>query len=198
MNEEFISVRDRIISSAIDLISEAGIGSLSFTNISVRFNIPEVVICKYYSNKEEILVDVVNTYFKFDDQIFKTFRSKKCSNIEKLCLLVDQYSTYYGNYYTLSTLMLQYEELLHITETRDIVKEKETARLEFLKEIFQDAIDKKEISDAFTSGELSHALLGVMMVYTLDRRLNYRKGNVKSQITGYMMRFLEFIKLGGK
>ena len=82
MNEEFISVRDRIISSAIDLISEAGIGSLSFTNISVRFNIPEVVICKYYSNKEEILVDVVNTYFKFDDQIFKTFRSKKCSNIE--------------------------------------------------------------------------------------------------------------------
>ena len=72
MNEEFISVQDRILSSAIDLISDAGLALLSFANISMRVNIPEAMIYKYYSDVNELLQDIVKTYFKFDKGIFKT------------------------------------------------------------------------------------------------------------------------------
>ena len=66
MKEEFISVQDRILSSAIDLISDAGLASLSFANISMRVNISEAMIYKYYSDINELLLDIVKTYFKFD------------------------------------------------------------------------------------------------------------------------------------
>ena len=75
LREDFISVQDRIISSAIDLISEAGLGSLSFDNISMRINLSGAMIYKYYSDTNELLVDVVKTYFKFDHGIFRTISS---------------------------------------------------------------------------------------------------------------------------
>ena len=79
------------------------------------------MIYKYYSDTNELLVDVVKTYFKFDHGIFKTISSREGTYLEKVNMYVDAYSSYYESYYTLSTLALQYEELLHNTYTRDIV-----------------------------------------------------------------------------
>ena len=195
MREDFISVQDRIISSAIDLISEAGLGSLSFDNISMRINLSGAMIYKYYSDTNELLVDVVKTYFKFDHGIFRTISSKEGTYLEKINMYVDAYSSYYESYYTLSTLALQYEELLHNTYTRDIVLEGFKNRMQFLKELFQGAIDNHEIAEGFSSSELANALSGIAMMFKLDRRVNYRKGQYKAQVMGYISRWIDFLKV---
>ena len=193
MREDFISVQDRIISSAIDLISEAGLGSLNFDNISMRINLSGAMIYKYYTN--ELLVDVVKTYFKFDHGIFKTISSREGTYLEKVNMYVDAYSSYYESYYTLSTLALQYEELLHNTYTRDIVLAGIKGRMSFLKDLFQGAIDNHEIAEGFSSGELANALTGIAMMCKLDRRVNYRKGQYKAQIMGYISRWIDLLKV---
>ena len=197
MKEEFISVQDRILSSAIDLISDAGLASLSFANISMRVNISEAMIYKYYSDINELLLDIVKTYFKFDKGIFKTISSRDASYLSKIGMYVDSYTSYYENYFSLSTLILQYEELLHNTYTREYVMEGIKGRLGFFTEMFQGAIDNKEIIDYYSAGELASALGGIFMMCTLDRRINYRKGQFKTRVTGYVNRWLEYIKIGG-
>ncbi len=195
LREDFISVQDRIISSAIDLISEAGLGSLNFDNISMRINLSGAMIYKYYSDTNELLVDVVKTYFKFDHGIFKTISSREGTYLEKVNMYVDAYSSYYESYYTLSTLALQYEELLHNTYTRDIVLAGIKGRMSFLKDLFQGAIDNHEIAEGFSSGELANALTGIAMMCKLDRRVNYRKGQYKAQIMGYISRWIDLLKV---
>ena len=197
MREEFISVQDRILSSAIDLISDAGLASLSFQNISIRTNISEAMIYKYYTDTNELLLDIVKVYFKFDKSLFKTIAAREGSYLDKIAMYVDSYTSYYENYFSLSTLILQYEELLHNTYTREYVMDGVKGRLEFLNELFQGAIDNNEIIDFYTAGELANAMGGIFMMCTLDRRINYRKGQYKARVTGYVNRWMKYIKIGG-
>ena len=94
MIEEFVSAKDRIISASIDIISDAGLESLTIKNISMRTNMSEDMIYKYCSNTDEILVEVVTTYFMFDKRFFKTLETKRVSYMEKVKLYVDSYSSY--------------------------------------------------------------------------------------------------------
>ncbi|MBO5608826.1 MAG: TetR/AcrR family transcriptional regulator [Eubacterium sp.] len=182
MTEEFVSAKDRIISASIDIISDAGLDSLTIKNISMRTNITESMIYKYCSNTDEILVDVVTTYFKFDSGIFKTIATKDTSYMDKIFIYVDAYSSYYNSYYSLSAIMLQYEELLHNTHTREIVEKGYTFRRECLTKLFQGALDNGELTCEYTAEQLADLLLGIFIVCSLNRRVIQRRKSYKEEI----------------
>ena len=182
MTEEFVSAKDRIISASIDIISDAGLDSLTVRNISMRTNMTEPMIYKYCSNTDEILTDVVTTYFKFDSSIFKTIDTKDVSFMDKIYLYVDAYSSYYNSYYSLSVIMLQYEELLHNTHTREIVEKGYNFRREGLTKLFEGALEKGEIQVDYTAEQLADLLLGIFIVCSLNRRVIQRRKSYKEEI----------------
>lgn len=191
--DNFISASDRIISAAIDIISDAGLASLTIPIISMRTNLSEMMIYKYFTNTDEILDEVVATYFRFDNGIFKTLSSRDSTNIEKLSIYVDAYGSYYNSYYSLSAIMLQYEELLHNTKTREKVEQGYLYRREGLKNIFQDAIQSGEISDIYTADNLADMLLGIFIVTSLNRRVMQRKKSYKEEISLLYTRWIDTI-----
>ena len=113
MTESFISTKDRIISTAIEIISDSGISQLTTKTVSLKANISEPLLYKFYGDMNELLVDVVDYYFKFDNTVEKTVRAQKGRYIDKIMTYVETYATYYDSYSELCTLMLQFEELLH-------------------------------------------------------------------------------------
>ena len=119
---DFISARDRIISASIDIISDAGLESLTIPIISMRTNINEMMIYKYFSDTDEILEEIVATYFRFDKSVFKSIEAQNDTYLDMISAYVNQYGTYYDSYYSLSAIMLQYEELLHNTHTRETIQ----------------------------------------------------------------------------
>ena len=122
LTEDFISARDRIVSASIDIISDAGLASLTIPIISMRTNINEMMIYKYYSDTDEILEEIVATYFRFDKSVFKSLETQNESYLDMLYGYAKSYGTYYDSYYSLSSIMLQYEELLHNTHTRETIQ----------------------------------------------------------------------------
>ena len=182
LTEEFVSARDRIVSASIDIISDAGLASLTIKNISMRTNMTESMIYKYCSNTDEILVDVVTTYFKFDGSIFKTIDTRDVSYMDKIYIYVDAYSSYYNSYYSLSAIMLQYEELLHNTYTREIVEKGYNFRRECLTKLFEGALENKEIEVDYTAEQLADLLLGIFIVCSLNRRVIQRRKTYKEEI----------------
>lgn len=111
MAESFVSRKDRIIASAIEIISESGLSALTTNNLASRENIAEETLYKYFGGVDDVLVEVVDFYSRFDKSIQSTIRSKESTYIQKIEDYLDAYATYYDNYYAISTLMLQYEEL---------------------------------------------------------------------------------------
>ncbi len=194
MIEEFISARDRIIAASIDIISDSGLVSLTFPNISFRTNMSEMMIYKCFTNVDEILVEVVSTYFKFDSGIFKTLESKSDSYLKRIDMYVDAYGSYYNSYYTLSSIMLNYEELLHNTRTRELIEKGFVSRREGLARIFQGALDNGEIIDDFTAEMLADMLLGIFVVCSLNRRVLVRKKSYHEEIKILSGKWLDTIK----
>ncbi len=195
MSESFISRKDRIIASAIEIISDSGLSALTTRNLALKENMSEALLYKYFGGIDEVLNEVVDYYFRFDNGIRQTIKSRDGSSICKLLDYLETYATYYDNYYAVSTLMLQYEELLHNIDTRDKISWCITERLAFLEKIFKEAIDKKEIIDTFTPEELANNVTGVMMSHILSRRIMNHKKTFKQEFMENITKWIEIIRI---
>lgn len=192
--DSFISKKDRIIASAIEIISESGLSALTTKNLALRENMPEELLYKYFGGINEVLVEVVEFYSKFDKGIRKTVKSKDEPYIQKVMDYVDAYATYYDNYYSISTLMLQYEELLHNVDTREKIAWCITERLAFIENLFQGAIDAGEICDIMSAATLANNLVGMLMSQILDRRISYHKRSLKEDYVENIEKWISLLK----
>ncbi len=190
---EFISIKDKIIATAIDIISESGMSKLTSKNLAMKGNMTEALLYKFYGDINEVLVDVVDYYAKFDKSIQKTVSSKSITYLDKVDKYIEAYATYYDNYYALSTLMLQYEELLHNSYTRDKIADCIQDRRNFVRSLFEGAISEGEITCDMGADDLTNQLTGMVMVLTLDRRINYHKDTFKEEFRRYMSKWLACI-----
>ena len=196
MTESFISTKDRIISTAIDIISESGLSSLTTKTISMKANLSEPLLYRFYGDINELLVDVVEYYFRFDKSIRKTIQAKEGSCVEKIRTYVEDYAIYYENYYSLSTLMLQYEELLHNSATRELIIEGATSRKQYVTDLFQAAMDAGELKNEYDAGHMSDCVHGFIRAVCLKRRFGAEKGSIKKEITDFINNMLILLSTG--
>ena len=201
MTESFISTRDRIISTAIEIINDSGLSALTTKTVSQKANLSEPLLYRFYGDINELLVDVAHYFFRFDKSIRKTIQSRDGTCTERIRAYMEDYAIYYENYAALSTLMLQYEEFLHIPATREIMVEGAEGRRTFLSGLFREAIDAGEIRADITPEDLSDMFYGYMHAACLKRRFGVRKGNFRKDILAYVKKMLELLSIeqdGGK
>lgn len=194
MVDNFVSRKDRIIASAIEIISDSGLSALTTRNLAIKENMSEALLYKYFGGINEVLIEVVDYYTRFDNQIKQTFKSRDGANIQKLRDYLDAYATYYDNYYAISTLMLQYEELLHNIDVREKIAWCITERQQFIADLFENAIHENEIIDLFTPEQLATNLTGVVMSHILNRRIVYHKKTFRQDLMGNIDKWFELLK----
>lgn len=197
MGDSFISRKDRIIASAIEIISESGLASLSTKSLARKENMSEALIYKYFGGINEVLIEVVHYFVRFDESIIRTVQAKNVSNIEKIHEFFDTYATYYDNYIEISAIMLNFEELLHNTDTREIIAECIQKRNACLLKLIEEAMEVGEIDRTFTADELKCTLMGILSTQLLDRRYNYHAATLKEEVLGSVDKLLLLVKCGG-
>ena len=92
MGESFVSRKDRIIASAIEIISESGLSSLSPKTLALKENMSESLLYRYFGGIDEVLTEVVEDYAKFDVGIRQTVKARGRSQMIK---------DYFGGIYNL-------------------------------------------------------------------------------------------------
>ncbi|MBQ8983343.1 MAG: TetR/AcrR family transcriptional regulator [Lachnospiraceae bacterium] len=197
MGDSFISRKDRIIASAIEIISESGLASLSTKSLARKENMSEALIYKYFGGINEVLIEVVQYFVRFDESIIRTVQAKKTSNIEKIHEFFDTYATYYENYMEISSIMLNFEELLHNTDTREIIAECMQKRNECLVNLIEDAMEAGEIDRTFSADELKCIMMGILSTQLLDRRYYDHGSTLKEEVLGSVDKILLLVKAQG-
>lgn len=195
MNKSYISDRDRILVAAVEIISEAGLSSLTLDNLSVRSNLSEALIYKYFGGVNEILVEVVANFVKFDKSIMKTVAAKQMSTINKVKDFFEAYVTYYDSYREITSVILNYEDLLHNTGTREMISTCIIERTEFLKDILEKGIEKNEITDVYEAEELANILIGIMNGIILNRRVMYHEESLKTEVMAAIDKTMNLIRV---
>lgn len=195
MSESFISVKDRIISASIEIISEAGLNSLSTNAIAMRINTNEAMIYKCFGGIDEVLIEVIEYFAKFDKGIMATVAAKQGNTVEKILWFFETYATYYESYPEITAIVLNYEGLLHNTDTRETITACIVERGLFLTELIQNAIDSGELTSFYSAQELSLMLIGIFERYLLDRRVEYHQSGFKQEIMQTMTKLLKSLAL---
>ena len=193
MEEKNISQRDYIIVSAIELISDSGLSSLSMKHLSYRSNISEPMIYKLFGGIGGVLVAVVETFVKFDKSIRQTVLSKDSSSISKIKDFFNAYATYYENYKEITAVILNYEELLHNADTRELVTSCIQDRDKVLRQLIKEGLEKNEIKNIFTTEELSDILISVMNGMILNRRVIQHEKSLKDEILQTVDKLMQMI-----
>lgn len=182
MEDSYISNRDKIVASAIELIGDLGLHALTPKNLARKQNISDTLIYKYFGGIDEVLIAVVNEYAAFDINIQRTVDHLDGSYIDKIRYYADTYATYYDNYIGMGAIMLHYEELLHMSETREIISECVLKRNDFVCSLFQGAIENKEIRPVFTPKELTLVFNGLFTEGLLERRNQYSRKSFRVEM----------------
>ena len=194
MSDSFISRKDRIIASAIEIISESGLTSLSTKTLAMKENMSEALIYKYFGGINEVLIEVVEYFVRFDKVIIKTVQGKDVSNVEKIHEFFETYAIYYDNYMEIASIVLNYEELLHNVGTREIISPCIEERNRFLLQLIGDAIEAGEINRTFTAMELKCILMGIIRCQLMDRRTTYHSETLKSEVMESVDKILMLVK----
>lgn len=182
MEDSYISNRDKIVASAIELIGDLGLHALTPKNLARKQNVSDTLIYKYFGGIDEVLIAVVNEYAAFDINIQRTVDHLDGSYIDKIRYYADTYATYYDNYIGMGAIMLHYEELLHMSETREIISECMLKRNDFVCSLFQGAIENKEIRPVFTPKELTLVFNGLFTEGLLERRNQYSRKSFRVEM----------------
>ena len=173
MNNNIVNRKDRIIASAIEIISEAGLSSLNTKSLAMKENMSESLLYRYFGGIEEVLVDVIETYTKFDRSMIATIEAKNISHFDKVLELLRTLGTYYSGYQEMGAIALNYEELLHNVNTREEIAHCIKMRTEFVRQHLKAAMEEGEIRDDFSPEELSNIFMGSLNRDLLNRRIEY-------------------------
>lgn len=171
MNNNFINRKDRIVASAIEIISEAGLESLTTKSLAMKENMSESLLYRYFGGIDEVLVEVIDTFTKFDKGIIATIEAKQIPHFQKVIEFMNTLGTYYAGYHEMSAIVLNYEGLLHNVNTRDAVAACIYMRTTFVRNELKAAIDSGEIIDLFTPEELANVIFGGCTRDLLNRRI---------------------------
>lgn len=195
MNNNFVNRKDRIVASAIEIISESGLASLTTKTLAMKENMSESLLYRYFGGIEEVLVEVVNTFTKFDSSIIATVEAKEISHLDKILEFLRTYSTYYDGYKEIGAIVLNYEELLHNVNTRDAIAACIERRNVFLKKEFEAAIMEKEIIDVLTPEELADIFLGSLSRDLLNRRIQYERKSHNQVAQSMLEKMTDLIRI---
>ena len=173
MSNSFINRKDRIVASAVEIISEAGIMSLTTKTLAMKENMSESLLYRYFGGIEEVLVEVVSNFVKFDEGIFATYEAKEIPHIDKVVEVLSLFGTYYSSYEELGAVVLNYEVFLHNVNTRDMMTKCIGQRTQFVQRELAAAMKEGEICNLFTPEELTNILIGSLDRDLLNRRIEY-------------------------
>ena len=167
---------------------------MSTKSLAMKENMSETLIYKYFGGINEVLIEVVEYFARFDRSIIRTVQGKDVSNVEKIHEFFDTYAIYYDNYIEISAIVLNYEELLHNTGTREIIGACIEERNRFLLQLIQNAMSDREINSTFSAEELKCILMGILSSQLLDRRLTIHSETLRTEVMESIDKILMLVK----
>jgi AcrR family transcriptional regulator len=161
----------------------------------MKENMSESLLYRYFGGIDEVLVEVVETFTKFDKGIIATLEAKDIPHFDKAMEFTKTLSTYYAGYKEISAIVLNYEELLHNVNTREAMAACLLERMAFMRREFTMAIEEGEIVDTFTPEELTNMVFGTMYRALLNRRLENESKTHEQVSETSLNKFAEVLRI---
>jgi AcrR family transcriptional regulator len=171
----YLTRKENIILSAIEIIDELGLHELSIREIARRQQVSDASLYKHFKSKQEILIAVLEYYSTFDSMIIRTIEESNKGSKEGLTSFYRLISEYYENYPSISAVMTSYQLLLHDEVTKEKVEDIYFRRNQFIR----DTIEKAKIEGHINSKHNSEIIADIIQGAFMNEVLMWRMKNYK-------------------
>lgn len=172
MNKIYLSRKESIILSAIEIIDELGIHELSIRELAGRQGVSEPALYRHFKSKQDIVLAVLDYYSHFDTMIADTIKKRDFSARDGIRFFVHSYSENLENYPALTAILFSYDILMYNPETGEKIKEIIALRTNTIRDLVEEGQKNGEISSNFSSEDLTDIILGTGRFIILKWRID--------------------------
>lgn len=181
MKNSYLSRKEEIILTTIDLMDELGIANVSIKEIAKREKVTDAALYRHFRSKEEIFLGVLEYYMKYDEYIFHTLREQEKPVREKVSGYFRLYAEYFENYPAITSILGMYQILLYQPEFEKIIRRIIEKRTGFLTELFAAGIQKGEFNDNAVLDNMVFIFMGTFEKIIYMWRLNRYQFSIKER-----------------
>lgn len=181
MKNSYLSRKEEIILTTIDLMDELGIANVSIKEIAKREKVTDAALYRHFRSKEEIFLGVLEYYMKYDEYIFHTLREQEKPVREKVSGYFRLYAEYFENYPAITSILGMYQILLYQPEFEKIIRRIIEKRTGFLTELFAAGIQKGEFNDNAVLDNMVFVFMGTFEKIIYMWRLNRYQFSIKER-----------------
>lgn len=181
MKNSYLSRKEEIILTTIDLMDELGIANVSIKEIAKREKVTDAALYRHFHSKEEIFLGVLEYYMKYDEYIFHTLREQEKPVREKVSGYFRLYAEYFENYPAITSILGMYQILLYQPEFEKIIRRIIEKRTGFLTELFAAGIQKGEFDDNAVLDNMVFVFMGTFEKIIYMWRLNRYQFSIKER-----------------
>jgi len=178
----YISRKDRIIISTIELIDEVGFQGLTIKKICERQEFTEGSLYKHFRSKDEIILGVLDYYSKFDEDIKHTIYMNTLSSKESIIYFITRLAEYYENYPAMTAIATSYETLRNEARISHKSMEILEFRYNLMRNLIEEGIKTGEFQQGIDSETLSDIILGSYSTITLRWRMRRHNFKLKDKL----------------
>lgn len=102
---DYLSRKERIAITAIEIVYEVGFQGLTTREIASREGITEAALYRHYRNRSDIVAAVVDHFAKFDHSIAESVRELDMSAIDGIAYMIERLAEYYEGYPAVASVM---------------------------------------------------------------------------------------------
>jgi len=172
MSKSILPRKEHLIITAIEVIDELGIQALSTREIARRQGISEAALFRHYKSKNELLIEVLDHFAKFDNEIFQSAKLKNLSPKESIKYFITKTVEYYENYPAITSIMQLFDVLRYDVELSDKVRQILDNQTTIIRDLIEEAKKEGEISIETDSIILTNILMGSIREICLKWRLS--------------------------
>lgn len=191
MKRAYLSRRDSIVISAIEIIDELGIHELSIRELAKREGVSEPALYRHFKNKQDIILGVLNYYSRFDFMIAKTIKGKGLKSKEGISFFIKSIAENYENDPGLTAIPLSYDMLRHDDILASKIKEILKLRYKILYSLIQKGQKEGEIKKEISKETLIDTILGILAVNSFRWRITGYDFSLKDRVCEEVKTFLE-------
>lgn len=178
----YMSRKERIILTAIEIIDELGFQGLSTKEICRRQAISEGTLYKHFRSKDEVIIGVLEFYSKFDKDIKETIEMRKYPAKEAITYFISRFAEYYENDPAMAAILNSHEILRHEEGIAHKVTEIFESRSNYITQLIDRGKSAGEIKLEVDSESLSDIILGSCTVVALKWRMRNCSFPLKERI----------------
>jgi TetR/AcrR family transcriptional regulator, fatty acid metabolism regulator protein len=185
--------KDQLIHTAIEIINEIGYQNFTIRELAHRQNISEAAVYRHFNSKNEIVSGVLEYFEIYFRELRQTISTQNLTALQSIEYYIKNFLAYYESHPEMITVLTSFDLLSREKGFNPVISKIVDLRLAFLMELFQKAIDQKEVDGLISAEAMAHIMFGTMISVSLDWKLHNYGFSLTGKIESFTCQMKEIL-----